>query len=201
MRETPRPTGKRFEAVSVFELCAIEELSSEERDAVLSALEAQRGSTNPKWRVGATAVSESGVKVSTHNIDEQGHAEQRVLSMLYAAVQGPHKRLKIIALAGAQPGQEVIREGEPYGEHASLDDIEWMKPCAKCLEFIHDRTADVPDVEILSVAATGQVLRTSLRSLLPRPHTSVQVPIDTFMAPASGSHRKIESEEEKTETR
>lgn len=182
---------RRFEKVSVFELVDFEHLDSEEQTAVNAALEIQKRSEDLKWRVGAAAVGQDGTTVAVHNDGPQGHAEQRALSALYAALTGK-KELKMIALAGAEPGDPVMRRDIPYGETVEFEGVDWMKPCAKCLEYIHDRTANVPDVKILSVAITGQVMRTSLRSLLPSPHTSIQVPLDHVHTPSVGKHTREE---------
>ena len=123
-------------------------------------------------------------------IRSEGHAEMRTLNKLYRSIRVGEKKLKIIALAGALAGEPVISQSEPYAADTELEEMEWMKPCGKCLEYIHDRTANVPDVKILSVAATGQVMRTSLRSLVPNPHTSMQVRLDHFLAPEEGHSGK-----------
>ena len=125
-----------------FEVVARNKLAPIERRAVRAALHEQKLSVNPKFQVGAAAVSYDGMLVSYRNdvVGPNWHAEQRVLSNLYAKIC-------------------------------------WAKPCGKCLEFIHDCTANVRDVDFLSVAETGQVIRTSLRSLITAPHTSLRVPV------------------------
>lgn len=183
---------KRFEKTVMFELLDFEALDDEEKAAVSAALEAQKKSEDLKFQVGAAALAFDGTMVSTHNDipGPHGHAEQRVLSKLYTILPAGEKKLKLLAMAGAMPGEEVVRTDKPYTAEVGLDDVEWGKPCPKCLEYIHDRTANVPDVKILSVAATGQVMRTTLRSLLTSPHTSVQVPLDRWSSPAEENHGK-----------
>lgn len=171
---------QHYEKVSNFDLVNFEKLNPEEKVAVQAAIEAQKNSTDKKWRVGAAAVSSEGTMVAIHNEvpGSKGHAERNVLTRLYRSIgPGIEKKLKILAIAGAREGEQVIRKDVPYDSNAPMNDIEWMRPCPKCLEFIHDRTANVSDVEILAVADTGQVIRTSLRSLLPAPHTSFQIPV------------------------
>lgn len=168
-----------FEKVVRFELLDMGNLTHEEGTAVEAAIREQKLGVNKKFQVGAAACSYDGTMVSCRN-DTPGpdwHAEQRALCNLY--VKSRDKRIKLIAMAGARPGEELIQNGVPqYCECTKLDDVCWAKPCGKCLEFIHDCTANVPDVTILSVAITGQVIRTSLRSLITAPHTSLRVPVE-----------------------
>lgn len=174
-----KTTVQRFVCEAIFELIDKESLSAEERIAIDAAIHEHDKSVNPKWRVGAAAVAEDGTMVSVHNNGggTDGHAEQRVLTKLYGELEVGKKKLKLIALAGARIGEDVVSIDKPYGDDITLDQIEWMRPCGKCLEFIHDCTFNVPDVAVLSVTVTGQIMRTSLRSLLTNPHTSFRVPI------------------------
>jgi cytidine deaminase len=181
---------KRFEKMVSFELMNFEDLDQEEQAVVASAIAAQAQSEDKKFQAGAAARAYDGTMVATHNDipGPHGHAEQRVISQLYEILKPGHKKLKILALAAALPGEELIRKNEPHTENVALDEIEWAKPCGKCLEFMHDISANVDDVKILSVASTGQVMRTSLRSLITSPHTSVQVPYDPVRgAPVYGT--------------
>ena len=168
-----------FQRTIRFELLDMCNLDDDEKRAVEGALHEQLQGVNKKFQVGAVAVSYDGTSVSVRN-DTPGpdwHAEQRALCNLYA--KSKDKRLKLIAMAGARPGEQVVQEGVPrYCECIRFEEICWAKPCGKCLEFIHDCTANVEDVTILSVAVTRQVVRTSLRSLLTAPHTSMRVPIE-----------------------
>lgn len=163
----------------LFELVDKGDLSGQEQMAVEEALREQSRGVNRKFQVGAVAVGCDGTMASVRN-DTPGpdwHAEQRALCNLYA--KSKVRRLKLIAMAGARPGEEVIQYGhKPYQEGMLFDDVCWAKPCGKCLEFIHDCTANVSDVGILSVAKTGQVVRTTLRSLITAPHTSLRVPVE-----------------------
>jgi cytidine deaminase len=180
MRESPRNV-KRFEKLSTYELVNFDDLDPEEQTAVLAARQQQRLSTEETYKVGACAISEDGKMAAVWNRvpGPDGHAEQFALRELYPQIpRGVEKKLKLLAIAGARPGEEVVRKSTPYDANVALEQIEWMRPCAKCLEYLHDRTANVEDVEILSLAATGQVIRTSLRSLLPTPHTSKSVRLE-----------------------
>jgi cytidine deaminase len=167
-----------FQRTITFELLDLDELEEDERRAVLEALAEQEQGVNAKFQVGAVAYSYDGTWVSVRN-DTPGpdwHAEQRALCNLYA--KSKDRRLKFIAMAGARPGEPVVRRDLPlHCKGVNFEDICWAKPCGKCLEFIHDCTANVPDVGILSVAQTSQVVRTSLRTLLTAPHTSMRVPV------------------------
>lgn len=160
-----------------FEVVARNKLAPIERRAVRAALHEQKLSVNPKFQVGAAAVSYDGMLVSYRNdvVGPNWHAEQRVLSNLYAKAKD--KRVRLIAMAGARPDEKVISRRNPYVVGCRWGNICWAKPCGKCLEFIHDCTANVRDVDFLSVAETGQVIRTSLRSLITAPHTSLRVPV------------------------
>lgn len=184
--------AKRFETVSTFELVNFEDLDDDEKTAITAAIESQKQSKDEKYRVGAAMRDFDGHMVAIHNEEPgpNGHAEQNALRKLYGMIEPPHERkVKMLAMAGARKGEEVIRKDSPYEDNVELKDVEWMKPCPKCLEYIHDRTANVEDVKILSVAASGQIIRTSLRSLLPLPHTSFQVPLDkNTLAPSKELH-------------
>ena len=50
-------------------------------------------------------------------------------------------------------------------------------PCGKCREFMHDRAANVEDVEVLSLAKNGMVYGTYLSNLYADPYTSKKVPV------------------------
>jgi cytidine deaminase len=170
---------RRFRIEATFDLMDISSLSFDERGAVEAALAEQKKSDNPKWRVGVAALAENGQVVALHNkeIGPTNHAEQLTISEFYKQMPAGKKNLKALALAGARVGEEVIRKN-PYDDDVELDKIEpsvWL--CGKCLEFIHDCTFNVSDVDILLVTITGEVLKTSLRSLFPKPHTSFTVPI------------------------
>jgi len=187
---------RRFRIESMFDLMDISTLSSDERDAVEAALKQQQKSNNPKWRVGVAALSETGEIVSVYNKDlgPTGHAEQLAISEFYRLMPSGSK-IKALALAGAREGESVIRCDDPYGDDVTFDQIDcsiWM--CGKCLEFLHDCTFNTPDVTIILVTVTGEVLRTSLRSLFPRPHTSFTVPIKAkngklYPVPSTEEHK------------
>lgn len=161
-----------------FEVVPRNSLTTTEKKAVRAALREQELSVNPKFQVGAAAVAHDGTLVSVRNdiVGPNWHGEQRALSGLYAKTTD--RRVKLIAMAGARPGENVISRRNPYVVGCNWGNICWAKPCGKCLEFIHDCTFNVPDVGFLSVAQTGQVVRTSLRSLITAPHTSLRVPIE-----------------------
>jgi cytidine deaminase len=169
---------RRFHHDSIFDLMDKSALSSDERDAVDAALREQKKSRNPKWRVGVSVLGESGEIVSVFNesVGPTNHAEQVGISEFYRRMPAGSK-IKAIALAGAREGEEVIRCDAPYGDDVSLDEVECVYMCGKCGEFATDCTRNTKDVVIILVTVTGQILRTSLRSLFPRIHTSFTVPI------------------------
>lgn len=174
-----RKIEKKLEVPAIFELVDMENLEEEERLAVQEAIAVHKKSTNEEYHAGATAVAEDGTRVARHNEIQgtTGHAEQLALTALYRAVSlNPSQRkLKLLALAGSRPGEEVIREKEKYPKDVSLKEVECGKVCGRCLKFISDYSANSEDVKILLVAATGQVVRTSLRSLYPMPHIPTRV--------------------------
>ncbi|MES2203509.1 MAG: hypothetical protein V4474_04270, partial [Patescibacteria group bacterium] len=157
----------------------LSDLNPDERFAFDLAMEEQTKSTNPKWQVGAAAIAEDGTIVATHNVlGPTQHAEQLVLGELYETLGTSEKKLRAMVVVGAQEGQKVFRCDTPYGDDVELDEIEcsvWL--CGKCLEFMHDCTANVPDVDIILATVTGEILKTSLRSLYTKAHTSSRVPI------------------------
>jgi len=170
---------QRFRIESTFDLMEISALSSDERDAVDAALREQLKSTNPKWQVGVGIGAATGEVIATYNQDlgPDKHAEQVAVSEFYHQLP-PGSQIKVLALAGAREGEKVIRCDTPYGDDVEFKDVDcsiWM--CGKCLEFVYDCSANVSDITIILVAVTGQVLKTSLRSLFPRPHSSFTVPL------------------------
>ena len=168
----------RFKPDALYEVLDLDLLVEQERLALVTAYDQQKKSTNPKWGVGAAAVAEDGTMVAIYNdaVGPSTHAEQRVLSELYRALRG-EKRMKILALAGARRGDPVVSRSEPYPVGTPFKQIDWVCMCGKCGEFVHDCTANVDDVVVLSFAVTGQVVRTSLRSMFTHLHTSFRVPI------------------------
>ncbi len=189
---------RRFRVEATFDLMHLASLSFDERNAVEAAIIEQKKSDNPKWRVGVAALAENGLIIPVYNktTGPSNHAEQTAVSEFYKKMPVGQKKLKALALAGAREGEEVIRCDAPYGEDVELDQVEpsvWL--CGKCLEFVHDCTFNVPDVDILLVTITGQVLKTSLRSLFPKPHTSFTVPIKiedgkVYPVPSKEEHKE-----------
>jgi cytidine deaminase len=188
-------TVKRFKLELLFELLDRSALLSDERDAVEAALEEQRKSTNPKWRVGAAALAHTGEIVAVHNhtVGPTKHAEQICISEFYRQVQ--NGKLRALVVVGAQGDSPVISRDTPYPDDVELDQVQpsiWM--CGKCLEFVHDCTVNVPKVDVLLVCPTGQVLKTTLRALFPKPHTSSVVPLKwengvCFPVPSTEEHK------------
>jgi cytidine deaminase len=173
-------TIRRFRVEATFDLMDVVSLSVAERSAVEVAIEEQKKSTNPKWRVGVAALAENGEIVAVYNPDigPHHHAEQTAVSEFYRRMPVGQKKLKALAVVGARLGENPVRRTELYEDNVELDQVEpsvWL--CGKCLEFIHDCTFNVKDVDILLLTITGQVLKTSLRSLFPKPHTSFTVPL------------------------
>ena len=181
---------RKIEVPTQFELFEIDELPEEERVAILDAIASYHRSTNLEFRAGACAVAEDGTRVSRHNEVEgaEGHAEMLALTSLYRAVKPSEKKLKLIAFAGSSPDEDLIHLKEKYGKDIEFHKIEGESICGRCRKFISDYTGNFIDPAtgkdegargptILMVTATGQVLRTDLRTLYPKPHLPRQVPL------------------------
>lgn len=183
------PTAaKTLEVPTEFGLFEIEALPEEEKVAVLDAIAAYHRSANLEFRAGACAVAEDGTRVSRHNEIEgaEGHAEMLALTSLYRAAKPNEKKLKILAFAGSAPDEELVRIKEKYGKNVEFNDIEGESICGRCRKFISDYTGNFIDEKtgkdegsrgptILMVTATGQVLKTDLRTLYPKPHRPRQI--------------------------
>jgi cytidine deaminase len=179
---------KTLEVPTQFELFEIDNLPEEEKVAILDAIASYHRSTNPEFHAGACAVAEDGTRVSRHNEVEgtEGHAEMLALASLYRAVKPSERKLKILAFAGSAPDEELIRLEKKYGEDVKFTEIEGESVCGRCRKFISDYTGNfidagtgkdegAPGPTILMVTATGQVLRTNLRTLYPKPHLPRQI--------------------------
>ena len=176
---------KEFVSESKYQLFNLEDLPEEERLAAHDALAAYRRSTNQEFRAGVAVVAEDGTQVAVHNeiAGPEGHAEMLALAALYRTVSvqpESHRKLKLLALAGSYPDEDIITRTEKYADDVTIEEIKndchW--PCGRCLKFINDYTAgNTEDVTILTFAPTGQVVRTSLRTLHPMPHKPKQVPL------------------------
>jgi len=168
-----------FERTISFQLFDREHLTEEQQATVAAALVAHNASEDTKIHAGAAAMAHDGTIVSTHNDipGSFGHAEQRVVSLLYATLPLGHKKLERIALAVTLAGEEMVREHK-YDAFVSFFALRPSLPCGKCLEYISDVTANVDDFEFLLILPSGQVIMTSLRSLFPWPYVSVQVAYD-----------------------
>ncbi len=178
----PAPTRK-FEVKSEYELIDIEKLPEEEHVAVLAAIAAYHQSDNPEFHAGATAVAEDGTKVAVHNSVKgpEGHAEMLAVKGLFKSVEvNPKSKrsLKFMVLAGSPPDIELVN-GKRYSADTPLEEIaeECGTPCGRCLKFVNDYSAG-KDITWLIVTASGQVLRTSQKSLHPMPHKVTSVPLE-----------------------
>lgn len=178
----PSPTRK-FEVFSQYELVDIDDLEEGERTAVLDAIAAYHQSNNPEFHAGAVAVAEDGTKVAMHNqeIGPEGHAEMLALKGLYKSVgTNPESKreLKFMVLAGSSPDVELMN-GKRYTAETPLQEIagECAWPCGRCLKFVNDYSAG-RDVKWLIVTASGQVLRTSQKTLHPMPHKTSSVSLE-----------------------
>jgi cytidine deaminase len=176
---------KEFISENIYELFNLEDLPEEERLAAQDALAAYRRSTNEEFRAGVAVVAEDGTRVAVHNeiAGPEGHAEMLAVAALYRTVSirpESHRKLKLLALAASYPHEDIFNRTEPYGDDVSLTDIknEAHWPCGRCLKFLTDYTANSEDVTILTFAPTGQVIRTSLRTLHPMPHRPNRVPLE-----------------------
>ncbi len=183
----------------------IDHLNGEERSAVLDAIAEAKKSQNIEFRAGATAVAMDGTKVALHNdktepgTGQQGHAEMLALSALYRVVKPSEKKLKFLALAAAAPGEDVVREGmEPYASDTPFEEMEFERPCGRCLKFLSDYTGNFisaetgkpdpqADIGILLVTKTGQIIRTSLKRLHPLPHLPRRIDIAPLGQHARGA--------------
>lgn len=174
-----------------YQLFNIEDLPEEQRLAALDAIAAYKKSTNKEFRAGAVAVAENGDKAVRHNevAGPAGHAEMLAVASLYRTVAPGQFKLKIIALAGTYPHEELIRVDTPYGSDVKLEDIDVHTICGRCRKFIHDywrgnaideKGIDDPakDVTLLMVTGSNQVLRSTLRTMYPLPYRVSQVPLE-----------------------
>ncbi len=176
------------------ELWNIKDLPEEERAAAFDAIEAYRHSENREYLAGAVAVSEHGHKAVMHNENspvgkgQEGHAEMLALAALYAT-RPSARSLKILALAGSFPSEDLTNRTELYGKevHTSRD-MHFGRVCGRCLKRASDYSGnDLPLTDgtlidgkanlieakspvILMVVNPKQVVRTTLRVLYPLPH-------------------------------
>ncbi len=201
---------KKFEQTATFELWDLEQLNGQERRAVEEAMAQYKKSTNFEFRAGAAAVAEDGTPVACHNetvteegTGQEGHAEMLALAALYRAVGPSGRKLKILALAASAPDEALIHIDKKYGNDVTLDEIEGERICGRCLKFISDyngnflsattgKNESESDIVLLTVVATGQVLRTSLRSLHPMPHRPRRIslkPLERALPQAPDSYQ------------
>ncbi|OGJ59374.1 hypothetical protein A3D11_00480 [Candidatus Peribacteria bacterium RIFCSPHIGHO2_02_FULL_49_16] len=201
MRAERMPQAVRnLDTPGQWQLFELADLPEEERVAVEDAIAAYHRSTNPEFRAGACAVAEDGTRVARHNEFEgqEGHAEMLALTSLYRAVSPTEKKLKLLALAASAPDEELARIPQKYGKRVKFDDIEGESICGRCRKFISDYTGNFIGDDgknnpndrgpiILMVAATGQILRTDLRTLYPKPHLPRQISLEPLEQNITGS--------------
>ena len=191
--EGPKPI-KEFKPEVIYQLYNIEDLSEDERLAVQEAMRECKLSDNFEFKAGAAAVANDGFRVACHNesvkdegTGQEGHAEMLALAALYRGAPSG-RSLKILALAASDPHEDLVHIAEEYGADVELNDIEGERICGRCLKFISDYTGnfissetgkneDKSDITLLTVTATGQVLRSSLRTLHPLPHRPRRIPL------------------------
>lgn len=192
MRAERMPQAVRnLDTPGQWQLFELADLPEEERVAVEDAIAAYHRSNNPEFRAGACAVAEDGTRVARHNEVEgaEGHAEMLALTSLYRAVKPTERKLKLLAFAGSAPDEDLVRTDQKYGRRVKFNEIEGESICGRCRKFISDYTGNFISIEtgkddpndrgptILMVTATGQILRTDLRTLYPKPHLPRQVPL------------------------
>ena len=87
--------------------------------------------------------------------------------------------MKAIALAGSNPGTNLMLIDKRYDEKDLLENIDWESVCGHCRKFINDYTAgNTEDVTIYVVVNPQQAIRTTLRgALYPFPHKVTRVPL------------------------
>lgn len=204
--ERPRERGPvaRFEDMDA-ELWNIKDLPEEERAAALDAIEAYKHSENKEYLAGAVAVSEHGHKAVMHNENspvgrgQEGHAEMLALAALYAT-RPSARSLKILALAGSFPSEDLTTRTDVYGEEVhSSRDVHFGRICGRCLKRASDYSGnDVPLTDgtltdgkanlvevkspvVLMVVNPKQVVRTTLRVLYPLPHVNEKSKLDPWV--------------------
>lgn len=165
---------KKREKVSGY--VAPENLSDEQLKALALAMEERNKSQDTVFTAGVAAIDTNGNIVAVHNDGPGGHAEQKAVTKLYALPDGS-KKLKCLVLVGGLPGEPTVKTTDPRIPRDAKPEDMCTLPCGKCREFMHDRTANVEDVEILSLANNGMVYSTYLHTLYPEPYTSRKVPI------------------------
>jgi len=183
----------RFKDVAA-ELWNIADLNEEEKVAALDAIEAYKRSQNREFLAGAVAVAENGDKVAMHNENsepgkgQEGHAEMLALASLYS-MRPSARNLKILALAGSFPTENLTARTDVYGKEAKTSrDVHFHRVCGRCLKRASDYSGnDVPysaetgkkvnpkSPTVLMVVSPKQVVRTTLRALYPLPHTPHQM--------------------------
>ncbi|HEY4487207.1 MAG TPA: hypothetical protein VI483_00405 [Candidatus Paceibacterota bacterium] len=156
------------------------DLNRADRAIVLATLEAHERCEDKTYHAAACVVAVDGNSVATHNDlpGSHGHAEQRAITKLYADQAPGHKALKALGLGVVLAGDDLIRPELFLKEYTPIGNLGVSLPCGKCLEFMADVTGNVEDVELLLIAATGHVVKTSLRSLMPWPFISHRVRYD-----------------------
>lgn len=173
MKQKLLEEAKKRERVSGY--IAPEDLSEEQQRALRMAFEEREKSTDSTMMVGVAAIDTKGNIVAVPNDGPRGHAEQKAVTKLFAT-PGGSRELKCIVLVGGPSGHNVIQTNDPRIPRDAHPEDMCILPCGKCREFMHDRTANVEDVEVLSLANNGMVYRTYLRTLYPVPYTSRKVP-------------------------
>ncbi len=181
-----------FEDVDA-ELWNIKDLPDEERVAAFDAIEAYKKSQNNEFRAGAVAIAENGDKAVMHNENtepgkgQEGHAEMLALASLYS-MRPTARSLKILALAGSFPDEDLTTREERYGKDVrNSTEVSFHKICGRCLKRASDYSGnDVPfsaetgkritpkSPVLLMVINPSQVVRTTLRVAHPLPHSPHQ---------------------------
>ena len=175
------------------ELWNIADLDDEERVAALDALEAYKKSKNKEFLAGAVAIAENGDKAVMHNEDapvgkgQEGHAEMLALASLYS-MRPSARSLKILALAGSYPGENLAERTDIYGKEVKTSrDVYFHRVCGRCLKRAADysgygvpfsaKTGEREDKSpiVLMVVSPLQVVRTTMHTMHPLPHIPGQM--------------------------
>ena len=146
------------------------ELSQEEQGLLRMAVSVQSRAQAPysKYAFGVAVLSESGgvyvgCNVERVSYSQTTHAEQNAVDSMIASL-GPAK-IKIVALVGGPSEKRALLLRNAQEAITAIESV--PVPCGHCLQIIWENCFGDPNVRLIALASSGEVVSTTIGDAFP----------------------------------